>query len=234
MRYGQLCVLVIGSLVAVPTVFGADIKRTMAAEIDPLSPMAANIQSKEGDSITMWGAMADFNLGELATGPEYWMGNFNRKGVSDEEIRREDLQPGEFHKIEASRLRWTLSWFEKPSSIRGWFVKAGYSYTKINSRAKRDLDNSYLTPDPVAVESNIQDIRHGVVAGFGQRWALWDQSFTISLAVSATHNFRRTVTTDSDDPAAKEDYETMIESIPNTHMSPKPVPEANLNFGYLM
>jgi len=236
-KSGIGCLLAVGLYVAGSTpASAADIRRVMAAEIDPVAPTAAMATSEGRKSASMWGGQADFNVGPVATGPEIWIGNFNRKGPlnPDDRVRREDLQFGEQHKVEATRLRWTVSLYEKPSSLRGWFVRGGYSYTKINSRAKRDFNVNYLDSTATNLESDITDTRHGLMAGFGQRWTFFDSSLTASVSISATFNLSRSVSEADLDPDARTDYEDFIEDTPYARMSNKSVPEANLSLGWLI
>jgi hypothetical protein len=216
--------------------FAADIRRVMAAEIDPVAPAAAAADSSEGRESSMWGASADFNVGPVATGPELWVGNFNRKGPAsqDTRVRREDLQYGEQHKVEATRLRWTVALFEKPDSMRGWFVRTGYSWTKVNSRAKRDYNASYLDTNPTNLESVISDTRHGVMLGFGQRWTFLDNKLSATLSISSTQTVLRKISDADTDPDARSDFDEFVEETPWAKMSTKAVPEANLSIGYLL
>jgi hypothetical protein len=78
----------------------------------------------------------------------------------------------------------------------------------------------------------VTDIRHGFIAGFGNRWLLFDQTLTINLGASITTNFKRTLEIDSKNPNAKTDYEHMIADLPDTRMSVRPLPEADLGIGY--
>lgn len=215
--------------------FGGDIKRVLSAEIDPVAPAAALSLSKGQDRATMWAGVVDFNVGQVATGPELWIGNFTKKGPEDagDYVRREDLQFGETHKIEASRFRWTVSMWEKASSMRGWFVKGGYSYTTIQSRATREYSARLDTP-AVSMDTNIVDTRHGLMAGFGQRWAIIDSAATITLSISSTFNLKRSLAVDSDDPDAKNDFKSFTETTPYARMSLRTVPEANLTLGWLI
>lgn len=219
--------------------WGADTNRRIIAEVDPVAPAsAAYNEQKTGVSTSKWGGDVDFNVaGKFSTGPEFWIGTFAAKGEVGEDgnrPRREDLQPGETHKIDATRLRWTFTMWERPDSMRGWFVKGGYSYLRVNSRAKRIDDHSanYLKTSVDDETDYVTDIRHGAVFGFGNRWCVFDQSVTITLGATVTGNYKRSVIVDSKDPDARADYDDMIEELPDTRMSVRPTPEANLSFGY--
>lgn len=222
----------------------ADINRRIIAEIDPVAPGSASYEESEsGVTTSKWGGLVDFNMGNvLSTGPEFWTGTFAAKGPVDESsYRREDLWPGERHKIDAIRLRWTVSRWEQPQSMRGWFIKGGYSYTRINSRANRYDETGgegdaipavVTTTSPSDDTDLVADLRHGAVFGFGNRWLLAEQSLSINLGASFTANFKRTVNVDSQDPDALADYEDMISTLPDTRMSVRPTPEVNLGLGY--
>jgi hypothetical protein len=233
------------------TVFGADIHRSITAELDPVAPSSSAYEEQNyGVTTNKWGGQVDFNVnGVLSTGPELWVGNFIVRGSEStaDDFRREDFYPGERHKLDATRLRWNLTKWERPSSMRGWYLKGGYSYTRVNSRANR---YSELTGDeapagsgssdgiPVGVFKQpddetdlITDIRHGVYGGFGQRWIVASR-MTITLGTSVTANLRRAVTIDSNDPDARADYDVLVEDLPSTRISVRPTPEANLTFGY--
>lgn len=224
---------------------GADINRRIIAEIDPVAPGSAAYEEKSSGIVTSkWGGLVDFNMGNvLSTGPEIWTGTFAAKGPSDPAVdyRREDLWPGERHKLDAIRLRWNITRWEQPQSMRGWFVKAGYSYTRINSRANRydetggegdALPAILPASNPDDDTDLVTDLRHGVDYGFGNRWLMFDQKVSVNVGATFTSNFRRSVTVDSKDPDARADYEDMIGRLPDTRMSVRPTPEINLGVGY--
>lgn len=235
MRTWQLLSVTAFASFLTTSVYAGDIRRVLAAEVDPVAPIAAMTLSKDETRVNMWAAQVDFNVGRVATGPEFWVGNFAKSGPDDTStyVRPEDLQPGESHKLEASRFRWTISLWEKPSSMRGWFIKSGYSYTSIQSRAHRETSTRLDGPS-VPLDANIVDTRHGLMAGFGQRWAIADSSATITLAISSTFNFKRSLAVDSEDPDAQADYKDFTENMPYARMSTKSVPEAALTLGWLI
>jgi hypothetical protein len=222
----------------------ADINKRFIVEVDPIAPASAAYEQKVNDVTTnKWGGLADFNLGNLlSTGPEFWTGTFLMKGPSDETTayRREDFWPGERQKIDAIRLRWTLARWENPASMRGWFVKGAYNYTRINSRANRYVSTSgegdavpvTVSAAPSEETDLVTDIRHGVSLAFGNRWLLTDQKFSIDLGASFLRNFKRSVTVDAKNPNARADYDDAIESLPDTRMDTRPTPEINLGMGY--
>ena len=243
------------SLIAVGTLLmliaqvaqGAGTNRKIIAEIDPVAPASATWEESIYETPTSkWGGNVDFNIGGiLSTGPEFWVGTFVMKGDDEtvSEYRREDLYPGERHKIDATRLRWNFSFWEHPSSMRGWFLKTGYTYFRINSRANRYTEESgdgdaipvgtiLLGQDPDDETDLITDIRHGVNLGFGNRWLLMNQKLSVTLGAVITSNFKRSLTIDSKDPLAESDYNDVIESLPETKMSIRPTPEASMGIGY--
>ena len=223
----------------------ADVTRKIIAEVDPVAPSSAAYEQDHDNVVTSkWGGLVDFNMaGVISTGPEFWTGTFTVKGPDDptQTYRREDFWPGERQKIDAIRLRWMITKWEQPQSMRGYFVKGGYSYTRVNSRANKydetagagdALPANVLGTNPNADTDLVTDIRHGVVFAFGNRWLFFDQKVSVNLGASYTANFKRTVSIDSKDPNARADYTSMIESLPDTKMSTRPMPEANLLFGY--
>lgn len=229
----------------VPAALAADINRKLVAELDPVAPTSSIYEEqKNGVATSKWGGNIDFNLaGVLSVGPEFWTGTFSEKGAEEgETYRREDMWPGERQKIDAIRLRWMATAWEQPSSMRGWFVKGGYSYTRINSRANRlneaQGDGSDAIPvgmfdtTPDDQTDLVTDIRHGIAAGFGNRWMMFDQKVTVTLGTSFTSNFKRIVSVDSKDPNARGDYDSMIETLADTRMTTRPTPEINLGLGY--
>lgn len=225
--------------------FAADINKKIIAELDPIAPGSAVYEERKNEATTSkFGGNVDFNIGGvITTGPEFWTGNFVMKGSeqTDSVYRREDMFPGERHKLDATRIRWTISRWEMPSSMRGWYIKTGYSYLRINSRANRYTEafsgsdavpsNSYIDK-PEDETDLVTDIRHGVVAGFGNRWLLLNQSLSITLGTSFTSNFKRTVSTDSRDSLARRDYDVLIANLPDTKISLRPTPEINISLGY--
>jgi hypothetical protein len=240
----RVIVLALGALTT-QAAWAADINKKIIAEVDPIAPGSAAYEEATNDVTTSkFGAGVDFNVGGvISTGPELWTGNFVMKGANEEgaTYRREDMFPGERHKIDATRLRWTVTRWELPSSMRGWYVKAGYSYLRVNSRANRYTEASdgndavpvnFFTEDPGDETDLITDIRHGATGGFGNRWLLWNQSLSLSLGASFTATFKRTVSVDSKDPMARRDYDAMIADLPDTKMSLRPTPEVNLGMGY--
>lgn len=233
------------ALLAAPSThaLGADINRRIIAELDPVAPgSAAYEQESSGIATSKWGGLVDFNMGSvLSTGPELWTGTFAARGDAADPYRREDLWPGERHKLDAIRLRWTVTRWEQAQSMRGWFLKTGYSYTRINSRANRyDETGGEGDAVPVVVSTStpdddtdlVTDLRHGIIAGFGNRWLMVDQKIALSVGATFTHNFKRTVTVDAKDDDALADYEDMIAKLPDTRMSVRPTPEVNLGVGF--
>lgn len=223
----------------------ADINRRIIAEIDPVAPGSAVYEEKaSGISTSKWGGLVDFNMGNvLSTGPEFWTGTFAAKGPDDPtaEYRREDLWPGERQKLDAIRLRWNITRWEQPQSMRGWWLKAGYSYTRINSRANRyNEEGGEGDAVPIVIPGTtpnddtdyVTDLRHGVDFGFGNRWLLLEQSLSVNIGATFTSNFKRTVNVDSKDRNARADYEDMIAKLPDSHLSTRPTPEINMGVGY--
>lgn len=222
------------------TAYGADVNRHISVELDPLAPAAASRQSGQGDPTSMFGGGVDFNLGRISTGPEVWTGAFTRKGPEgncEAALRLGELQCGDRFKMDAVRLRWTVGIWESPFTMRGLFAKGGYSYTKIQSRGTRGnvLDSALRGLPAESTTVDIVDMRQGAVATVGQRWAFWDHSGTITLAMSYTADAKRTVTTDGtgDLELARADYNNVIEKIQDTRLSARAMPEFNLGFGYL-
>lgn len=237
--------LALASILSAGVAHAADINRKIIAEVDPVAPgSAAYDEARSGVTTSKYGLAADFNLGGvMSTGPEYWTGTFSQKGELTETVRREDMFVGERQKLDAIRLRWMFTAWEQPSSMRGWFVKGGYSYTRVNSRGNRyeegtagdngdAIPANFIVGTPSDETSLVTDIRHGVAAGFGNRWLLWDQKLAITLGTSFTANFKRVVSMDSKDPNARRDYDEMIEKLPDQKMSTRMLPEANLGLGW--
>lgn len=225
--------------------FAASVNRKIIAELDPVAPASASYeQQKHHVTTNKFGANVDFNLGGvISTGPEFWSGSFVTKGdASEGPVRREDLYPGERHKVNASRLRWTFSMWEVPSSMRGWYVKTGYNFVRIDSRANRYTEvvseSGDAIPTGVFADSPddetdlITDERHGAMFGFGNRWLFAGESMTLTMGASFTSNFRREVAVDSKDSQARADYDDMINTLPDTRISERPTPEINLSLGY--
>ncbi|MCX6116544.1 MAG: hypothetical protein NT027_03310 [Proteobacteria bacterium] len=209
--------------IGTPLIAG-DVLRDIIVEADPIAPASSFYeQGQSGVSTTKWGVGVDFIL---LKGPD--MGSAG--------VRREDFWPGERQKIEATRFRWNLGYWQQPSSMRGWYVKMAYSYTKINSRANRYTEaldqNTGLTTvkmdEPLDETDLITDTRHGISAAIGSRWFIYER-LTASIGASVTQNFRRSIDVDSSDANAKADYEALINNnIPDTRMSVRPTPEVNI------
>jgi hypothetical protein len=227
----------------------ADVNRQIIAEIDPIAPASAQYETKEYGVVTSkWAGNVDFNIaGLFSTGPEFWVGTFNQKAETDlSNVRREDFQTadGQFerHKLDATRLRWAFTAWERPQSMRGYYLKTGYSYTRIDSRANRITERTGagdaipfgagFTEKPDDETDLVSDIRHGVVLGFGNRWLNMNQRLSVTLGASFTADFKRDLNVESRDPDAKRDYEIIIEDFPETKMSVRPLPEVNLSMGY--
>lgn len=225
----------------------ADVTKKIIAEFDPIAPASAiSAPEQNNTAASKWGGNVDFNIGgKFSVGPEIWIGNYKVTGPeSGETYRREDFLPGEQHKLDATRLRWNFTAWERPSSMQGWYVKGGYSYLRINSRANR-FTESTLDPnseDATVIEDLftgfpgdetdlITDIRHGIHLGFGNRWT-FNSKFTLTLGTSMTRNFKRAVTVDSSDPNARRDYDSLIEDLPESRLTVSVMPEANLALGY--
>lgn len=221
-----------------------DVVRRLVLEADPVAPASSIYeQNQNGVTTSKYGASVDFNIGAyMTTGPELWTGTFLVRGDdSGANYRREDLWPGERQKLDAMRFRWTFGIFEQGQSMRGWYLKGAYSWLRINSRANRFTEDMAASPalaagavldQPNDETDLITDMRHGVSLAVGNRWILGD-SFMASVGASLTHNFRRSVSVDSTDPMAKADYEALInQTLPDTRMATRPMPEVNIGLGY--
>lgn len=234
-----LVLLALGSRVE-----AGDVLRQIVLEVDPVAPASsAYEQSVNKVTTSKYGAGVDFNMGTtLSTGPEFWTGTFVARGDdSGASFRREDLWPGERHKIDAVRFRWTFGIWEQAQSMRGWYFKTAYNWTRINSRANRYTEDMSSAPtlaassvldQPNDETDLITDMRHGISFAFGNRWVVAD-NLMATIGASLTHNFRRTVSVDSKDTMAKADYETLINNmLPDTRIAVRPTPEVNIGLGY--
>jgi hypothetical protein len=221
-----------------------DVLRDIIMEADPVAPTSSAYEQESSKvSTSKWGLAVDFNTGNLSTGPEIWTGSFlvkGRDGASIESTRREDFWPGERQKIDATRIRWNIGYWQQAQSMRGMYAKVAYNYTKINSRANRYTEiqdtKTGLTTKPIDNPNDetdlITDVRHGVSLGVGSRWFLYER-LTASIGASITQNIRRTVDVDSHDDNAEADYTDLINSqLPDTKMSTRPMPEVNMGLGY--
>ena len=223
----------------------AEINRRFITEIDPVAPSSALYEQRaSGITTSKFGASVDFNVGEnFSVGPEFWSGTFLAKGdsLSSDALRREDMFPGERHKIDAMRLRWNMSFWEIPSSMRGWYTRLSYDYVKVNSRANRyteSTDSANALPVdlsgdvPLDETDLITDSRHGLSLGIGNRWLISNQKVSVSVGAGISHYLRRNVTVDSKDPQAVADYEDMINTLPDTRLALRPIPELSMGLGY--
>ena len=223
----------------------AEMNRRFITEIDPVAPSSALYEQRaSGIATSKFGASVDFNVGEnFSVGPEIWSGTFLAKGESlnSEMLRREDMFPGERHKIDAMRLRWNMSFWEIPSSMRGWYTRLSYDYVKVNSRANRyteSLDSANALPVdfsgdvPLDETDLITDSRHGLSLGIGNRWLISNQKVSVSVGAGISHYIRRSVMVDSKDPQAVSDYEDMINTLPDTRLALRPIPELSMGLGY--
>ncbi|MEZ4741473.1 MAG: hypothetical protein R3B45_03360 [Bdellovibrionota bacterium] len=233
---GLVCFCVV-NVMRMPTARAADVPRYVAFEFNPLAPIAAARANATGNSVSMWDFGVDFNVaGKFCTGPEIWLGNFSISSEAQNEaerIRREDFQYTERQKLDATKINWNVSFFESGYAMRGWFVRAGYSYTKVNSKANRFYESQYGLDNAENVQSIVTDYRHGIYGSFGQRWHFWDHKASLTIGISYTHNFKRDINTESIDEDAEKDYLTLIEQIPDTRLSAKPMPTADLRLGFL-
>lgn len=240
---------VVGTMVLaammVTNVEAAEMNRRFVTEIDPVAPSSAMYEARASGIITSkYGASIDFNVGEnFSIGPEFWSGAFLAKGDSADGVmlRREDLFPGERHKLDAMRLRWNMSFWEIPSSMRGWYARLSYDFVKVNSQANRyteSLNSANALPvdfsgDVPSDETDlITDTRHGVSFGIGSRWLLGGQKFSVTVGAGISHYVKRSVMVDSKDPQALADYEVMINTLPDTRLALRPIPELNMGVGY--
>jgi hypothetical protein len=243
-------VIATGAVALIPALLAANaqaanVNRRIVAEVDPVAPSSALYEERStGIATSKFGVAVDFNVGErFSMGPEVWNGTFLARGDDDGEssIRREDLFPGERHKLDAMRLRWNVSFWEVPASMRGFYARASYDYIRVNSRANRyteSLDSANALPVDVSAESPldetdlITDMRHGLSLGIGNRWLVNSQSLSVTVGAGVSHYFRRSVNVDSKDTKAVADYESMINTLPDTRLALRPIPELSMGLGY--
>lgn len=221
----------------------ANVNRRLIAEFDPVAPSSALYEERaSGIATSKFGGAVDFNVGErFSMGPEFWNGTFLARGNDEGPVRREDLFPGERHKLDALRLRWNVSFWEVPASMRGFYARMSYDYIRVNSRANRyteSLDSSNALPVDMSAESPmdetdlITDMRHGLSLGMGNRWLVNNQSLAVTVGAGISHYFRRSVNVDSKDSRAVADYEAMINTLPDTRLALRPIPELSMGVGY--
>ncbi len=245
MRYFAMVILSGVLAQAAQTAQAGEINRRLITEIDPVAPSSASYeQLASGITTSKFGASVDFNVGErFSMGPEFWSGTFLAKGDASEnsDFRREDMFPGERHKLDAIRLRWNVSFWEVPESMRGWYTRLSYDFIKVNSRANRyteSLDSANALPVDFSGEvpsdetDLITDMRHGMSLGVGNRWLVSRQNVSLSIGAGISRYFRRSVTVDSKDSQAVADYEDMINTLPDTRLALRPIPELSLGVGY--
>jgi len=244
MKYFILAFLVIGG-----SAF-ADTNRRLNIEIDPMAPVSSVYENKNYKyNSTKWGINFDFNVtNNISTGPELWVGNFNFYGPNspDEPTRREDFIYGEKQKLESSRLRWNVTYWEHALSMSGYYVETAYNWTDILSRSKRSIEIDDPTGEDNALPAGIQkmflsaenedtdiisDSRHGVSLGVGERWMWARDRISFTVGASWTFNFKRSISHEGKDPDARADYDDLIENIPESKLSVRPYPEANVTFG---
>ena len=238
MHLRQTVIVVLTGLCMTAHAYGLNLFRTLSIEVDPVAPASSFVETKGNVRAEKWGGSAEFNLGgSISTGPELWFGNFTTRGPDDPNAgpRREDMQPGEQHKLDAVRMRWGVSLWEVPMTMRGWYVKAGYNYTRVNSRANRfhGWEVSLKEQDPMESTDLVTDVRHGAMVGFGERWLFADYHCSVTIGLSYSANFRRDVSVQGKDPDARSDYNAMIEDMPESRMSTRAMPETNAGVGYL-
>ncbi|MBQ47405.1 MAG: hypothetical protein CMP10_08030 [Zetaproteobacteria bacterium] len=243
-HYRTLLLLLLLSPSYFHSLYAGNLVKKFTFEIDPFAPASAIYEGqKEEVTASNFGGRLDFNIGgTFSMGPEFWSGAYVMKGAENktELVRREDLWPNERHKISGIRARWNFTFWEVKSAMRGWFLKTGYSYTKIESRANRYTEHSadgnaipssanYGLPDDET--DFINELRHDAVLGFGQRWFFWGK-LTSTVEVTIAQSFKREVNVESKDPRAELDYTALADNIPFTKFSSKPYPELNFTMGY--
>lgn len=245
-KYSFAAAGTIGLVAMVSTgAMAGEINRRLIAEFDPVAPSSAMYEQRaSGITTSKFAGAVDFNVGEnFSTGPEFWSGTFLAKGneTGTSSLRREDLFPGERHKLDALRLRWNVSVWEVPSSMRGWYTRLSYDFIRVNSRANRyteQLDSANALPVDVTGDSPldetdlITDMRHGFSVGVGNRWLVANQKLSVSVGAGVSRYFRRSVTVDSKDSQSVADYEDMINTLPDTRLALRPIPELNMGVGY--
>jgi hypothetical protein len=125
--------------------------------------------------------------------------------------------------------------------MRGWYTRLSYDFIRVNSRANRyteQLDSANALPVDVSGDSPldetdlITDMRHGFSVGVGNRWLVANQKLSISVGAGVSRYFRRSVTVDSKDSQSVADYEDMINTLPDTRLALRPIPELNMGVGY--
>jgi len=234
-----------GSLLMGSSAYAGMTAKSIVVEVDPIAPVsAATEENKQDISSNKWGGSVDFNIAaNFSTGPEFWSGTYSAQGATAEDAayRRQDLWPGEREKLSAMRLRWNVTKWEMGESMKGWYMKAAYSYTRIDARANRYESSLGLGGSLPVIESSdvneqadlVTDVRHGVALGAGNRWHVLNQKLSITIGASMTANVKRVVSVDGGNETARADYDALIETLPDTRVATRMTPEVNLGLGWV-
>lgn len=223
-------------------------KTNLIVEIDPIAAAAAVNESRMNGFVShQFGLTVDFPANSwLSTGPEFWGATYSARGLGntesvDSNVRREDLFPGERHRIEAFRLKWNLTKWENPSTLSGRYIQVSYSYSRANSRANRYTEASDSTTNlptdlssdtPDAETDLITDTRHGVALRLGNRWCAYGLSWSVGVGIGK--DIARKVSVTSSDQNSRKDYETSVNRFVSSRLNLAPVPELSMGIGFAL
>jgi len=202
-----------------------DQDRTYAVEIDAYTPTKAYQGSEGNNKVQEWGGELQYNLTDIIISAEFWFGEYEKKNNRPEGA---SLSEGEAYDILYNRHQIFVGTFSKKEQMKGWYVKGGYSYTKIDAEATL-LDKEGTVSG--ANYNNLDEVRHGITVAAGHRYTFLKNRCSLNLGLSHTKTTSRSISEQNANLESR--YGSILANAGDKRLGSKDFPEIRVALGVL-
>lgn len=202
-----------------------DQDRTIAVEFDAFTPTKASRSNEGNNKVQEWGGELQYNFKGILLATEFWFGEYEKDGAGSAGAR---LADGETYEILYNRYQLFVGAFSRKEQMKGWYAKAGYSYTKIDTEATL---LSGVNGTSVSSYNNYDDSRQGATASAGHRFTFLKNRCSLNLGLSYTKTTSRIVS--DQDPELESRYESILANAGDKRLAAKDFPEVRVAVGVL-
>lgn len=202
-----------------------DQDRTIAVELDAFTPTKAARGNEGKNNVQEWGGEFQYNFNSVFVASEFWFGEYQKEGAGSAGAR---LAEGETYDILYNRYQLLVGAFSKKKLMKGWYAKAGYSFTKVDTKAtllSGAVEGSGYT------YNNSDDSRQGATVSAGHRYTFLKNRCSLNLGLSYTKTTSRIVS--DQDPTLESRYESILANAGDKRLAGKDFPEIRVAVGVL-